>query len=210
MKILAISDLEVPALYSPLVLERFRDIDLLVSCGDLSYSYQDYIHSMLNCRLCYVRGNHKGQEEQSENGFLAGPTGGIDLHRQVYRDSDSGVLLAGIQGCLRYNKGGNQYSQAGMWWMVWGMVPALMLNKLRFGRFLDIFVSHAPPWKIHDKEDLPHQGIKAYRWLIRVFQPAFHLHGHIHVYRQDEVTETQLGTTRVVNAYGFRMIEYQP
>ena len=31
MKILAISDLEVPALYSPLILERFPQVDLVVS-----------------------------------------------------------------------------------------------------------------------------------------------------------------------------------
>ena len=207
MKILAISDQEVPALYSPLILERFREIDLVVSCGDLSYSYLDYIHSMLNCRLCYVRGNHC-RDEQSETGSISGPAGGIDLHRQMYREPESGLLLAGVQGSLSYNRGHNQYTQADMWWMVWGMVPALLVNKMRFGRFVDIFVSHSPPWKIHDKDDLPHRGIKAFRWLIKAFQPAYHLHGHIHVYRQDEVTETQVGPTRVINAYGFRLIDY--
>jgi len=83
----------------------------------------------------------------------------------------------------------------------------LMLNKLRYGRALDILVTHSPPWKIHDDNDLPHQGIKAFRWLIDVFKPTYHLHGHIHVYRRDVVTETQIGPTKVINTYGFRELE---
>jgi Icc-related predicted phosphoesterase len=88
------------------------------------------------------------------------------------------------------------------------MVPRLLLNRLLYGRALDIFVSHAPPWKIHDETDLPHQGIKAFRWLIDVFQPAYHLHGHIHVYHSNTITETQVKRTKVINAYGFRELDF--
>jgi Icc-related predicted phosphoesterase len=70
-------------------------------------------------------------------------------------------------------------------------------------RYLDIFISHAPPWGIHDQPDLPHQGIKAFRWLIETFQPRYHFHGHIHVYRKDQQTATQLGRTTVLNTYGY-------
>jgi hypothetical protein len=55
--------------------------------------------------------------------------------------------------------------------------------------------------------DLPHQGIDAFRWLIQVFKPAYFFHGHIHVYRPDTVTETFVEETRVINTYGFRMTE---
>jgi Icc-related predicted phosphoesterase len=208
MRILAVSDQEIPILYSPHILERFREIDLVIGCGDLSYSYQEYIHSMLNCPLYYVRGNHAVAEEFGVDMALREPPGGVDLHGRVVRDREKGLLLAGIEGSLLYNYGRYQYSQADMWQMVWSLVPMLLWNKLRYGRYLDIFVSHAPPFGIHDKEDLPHQGIKAFRWLIDVFKPAYHLHGHIHIYRQDDITETAVKGTQVINTYGYRLVEF--
>jgi hypothetical protein len=72
-----------------------------------------------------------------------------------------------------------------------------------YGRYLDIFISHAPPWGIHDQPDLPHQGIKAFRWLLETFRPRYHFHGHIHVYRQDVQTVSQYLSTTVINTYGF-------
>jgi Icc-related predicted phosphoesterase len=95
-----------------------------------------------------------------------------------------------------------------MWYLVYKLVPKLIFNKIRYGRFLDIFLSHAPPWKIHDQDDLPHQGIKAFRWLIKVFKPTYHLHGHIHVYRNDAVTMTRYMNTDVVNCYGYKELNF--
>ena len=205
MKILSVSDVELGFIYSPLIIDRFKDVDLVISCGDLPYYYLEYIISLLNVPLYYVRGNHASPIESGSGGDRSSPWGAIDLHQKVRRAAN-GLLLAGIEGSVRYNLGPYQYSQGEMWWMVWKLVPGLFLNKLRFGRYLDIFVSHAPPWQIHDKTDLPHQGIKAFRWLIDVFQPAYHLHGHIHVYRQDEVTESLEKNTWVVNTYGYRVL----
>jgi Icc-related predicted phosphoesterase len=91
-----------------------------------------------------------------------------------------------------------------MWKHVFSLVPGLLYNRLVYGRFLDVFVTHAPPAGIHDRDDLTHQGINAFRWLIRVFQPAYHFHGHIHIYRPDEVTETLFGSTRVINTFSYR------
>jgi Icc-related predicted phosphoesterase len=66
--------------------------------------------------------------------------------------------------------------------MVLGLIPALLWNKLLRGRYLDIFVTHSAPEKIQDDTDLPHRGIRAFRWLIKVFKPRLHLHGHVHLY----------------------------
>jgi Icc-related predicted phosphoesterase len=93
-----------------------------------------------------------------------------------------------------------------MWSMVMQLVPALMWNKIRYGRFLDIFVTHAPPWGIHDDTDAAHQGVKAFNWLIETFQPAYHIHGHIHVYNPHMITETKVGKTLVLNTYGYRKL----
>jgi len=83
-----------------------------------------------------------------------------------------------------------------------------VMNRIRYGRYLDIFVSHAPPWKINDADDLPHRGIKAFVWLIQTFKPAYHLHGHVHIYRQDIPRMNQVGATWVINTCGYQIIEW--
>lgn len=203
MKILSVSDIELGLIYSSRIAERFYDVDLVISCGDLPYYYLEFIVSALNVPLYHVRGNHASKVEITEFGDRSEPWGAINLHRRVKQD-DTGLLLAGVEGSIQYNYGPQQYSQSEMWMMVFMMTPALFLNKLRHGRYLDVFVSHAPPWKIHDMEDRPHQGVKAFRWFDLVFKPQVHLHGHIHVYRQDSVTQTQFEKTLVMNTYGYR------
>jgi Icc-related predicted phosphoesterase len=206
MKILSISDIELGFIYSPQIKQRFRDIDLVISCGDLPYFYLEYIISTLDRPLYYVRGNHAARMEIGAVQDRHFPWGGTNLHERHVRD-DSGLLLSGIEGSLRYNTGPYQYTQNQMWMMVFSLIPGLLINRLRFGRYLDIFVTHAPPWKLHDADDLPHQGIKAFRWFINVFQPTYFLHGHIHVYCQDTVTHSWVNKTQVMNTYGFREFE---
>jgi uncharacterized protein len=206
MKILAVSDVELGLIYNPAIRERFGMVDLVLSCGDLPYYYLEFIISMLDVPLYYVRGNHAHSVEKTVAGDRSGPWGGFDLHRRTCRD-DTGLLMAGIEGCLQYNFGPHQYSQTDMWRMVVLMTPALLLNRLRYGRYLDVFVTHASPWKIHDQDDRPHQGIKAFRWFDRVFKPRLHLHGHIHLYRQNTITETMVTGTRIINTFGYRVID---
>ncbi len=208
MRILAISDEELGIIYNPQIRERFKHIDLAISCGDLPYYYLEYIISMLDINLYYVRGNHAREVEYTSGGRRTAPWGAIDLHRQTVRDS-SGLLLTGIQGSVRYNTGPYQYSQVEMWRMVFQLIPRLMTNRLLYGKYLDIFVTHASPWQIHDKPDRPHVGIKAFRWFDQVFKPSMHLHGHIHIYRNDEITETQFQNTRIINVFGYKEIEYE-
>jgi hypothetical protein len=208
MKILAVSDIELDMIYSPLIAQRFKDVDLIIGCGDLPYYYLEYMISMLNRPLYYVRGNHAPRFfEEGTGGERTSPWGGIDLHRSVRRDS-SGLLMAGIEGSLNYNNGRYQYSQGQMWSMIFAMIPRLWFNRIVYGRYLDIFVTHAPPWHIHDKEDLPHQGIKAFRWFLRVFQPTYHLHGHIHIYQQYDITDSVYCNTRVINTYGYKTLTF--
>ncbi|MCI0520018.1 MAG: metallophosphoesterase [Chloroflexi bacterium] len=204
MKILAVSDIVLPFIYSPQIRARFQGVDLTLGCGDLPYYYQEYILTALNCPLFFVRGNHDHRTEETE-GVRSQPGGGVDLHRRVVKVNN--LWLAGVEGSLRYREGYYQYSQGEMWEHVLSLVPRLLWNQAAHGRALDIFVTHAPPEGLHDRSDLPHQGIRAFRWLDRVFQPRLHLHGHVHRYRPDEEGDSLLGKTRVVNAYGYQEIE---
>lgn len=206
MNLLTVSDKECSIIYCTRIKKYFGDIDLAVSCGDLSYYYLEYIVSSLNVPLYYVRGNHVNKIEYGCAGPRENPWGAINLHKKSLRDPLSGLLFAGIEGSLRYNFGDYQYTQSQMWSMVMTLVPSLIFNKMRYGRYLDIFVSHAPPWGIHDQKDRAHQGIKAFTWLIKSFQPTYHLHGHVHVYRPDQTVETQLGNTLILNTYGYRKL----
>jgi len=206
MKILSVSDVVDPILYSPGLTRRCGKVDLLISCGDIPMDYLEYISSVLGVSLHYVHGNHVRDKDETDHTDLHQTFGGIDLHRNVIRHA-SGALLAGIEGCLRYRGGKYLYSQTEMWMMVFGLVPGLLRNRIQYGRYLDIFVTHAPEWHIHDDDDLPHRGIKAFNWLVKVFQPKYNLHAHVHVYRPDIATETRVGETRIINTYGYKILD---
>jgi Icc-related predicted phosphoesterase len=191
------------SIYSNHIRNRFSDIDCVLACGDLPYYYQEFIISSLDVPLFFVRGNHDPRVEYSSHGECTYPHGGIDLHRRVLRSH--GFLVAGVQGSIRYSKSSKfQYSQFQMWQHVVRLFPGLLWNRLFYGRSLDVFVSHAPPWGIHDGPDLPHIGIKAFRWLIYTFKPHYHFHGHIHVYKPNMITETLVGQTKVINSFGYK------
>ena len=208
MKILAVSDVENGLILSQSCRERFKDARLAISCGDLPFDYLEYIINTLEIPLYFVFGNHthsagKGQEVQNQI-----PWGAVNLHMRTRQD-ETGVLLAGLEGCLVYNYGPHQYSQEDMWLKAFRLIPGLLINRLRYGRYLDIFVTHAPPWKIHDQDDLPHRGLKAFRWILKSFHPAFHLHGHIHIYNTRTVRETLFHQTRVLNVYGYKEFSFE-
>jgi Icc-related predicted phosphoesterase len=208
MNILAVSDVELGIIYNPTIANRFKNVDVVISAGDLPYFYLEFIVSTLDKPLYYVLGNHSNQREIGVGTERDAPQGAINLHRRSQRDA-SGLLLAGLEGSLKYNNGPCQYTQSEYWQMAWLLAPQLLLNRIQYGRYLDVFVTHAAPAGIHDMDDLPHRGIRAFNWIIRVFQPAFLIHGHIHLYRNDVAWYTQVGPTTVINAYGYREFAYE-
>ena len=134
---------------------------------------------------------------------------GTNLHRRVIRHQ--GLLVAGLEGCRRYKPAAPfQYGEREVRWQVFSLMQRLRLNRLRYGRQLDILVTHAPPRGIHDAEDLPHQGFAPYLTLLRASRPALMIHGHTHIYNRNNVTETNLGATRIINTYGYRVLELTP
>ncbi len=206
MRVLSISDKIISFIYSPQVKAKFGHVDFVIACGDLPYYYQEFIVSSLNVPLFFVRGNHDPVKEISEKRTREHPWGAVDLHRRTV--NHDGVLLAGVEGSIRYKSEGDfQYTQSQMWNHILRLVPYLFFNKVVHGRYLDILVTHAPPWGIHDQDDLPHQGIKAFRWLIREFKPRYHFHGHTHVYRPDTDVKTAFEDTLVINTYGYQETE---
>lgn len=58
MRILAIADVEEPWLYDHLDRHRLDEADLIISCGDLSARYLEFVATMARVPLLYVPGNH--------------------------------------------------------------------------------------------------------------------------------------------------------
>lgn len=199
MKILALSDEEVGFLYTPTLREALGDVGLIVGCGDLPARYLEYVVTQLNVPLVYVPGNHDPDEIDVP--------GGSDVDGRVVRVQ--GLTIGGLGGSRRYkNEGRHQYTEGQMQWRVVQMGSRMVLRRLRRGRGLDLLVCHAPPLGIHDGVDLAHQGFAAFRSFLTAFRPALMLHGHSHAQRNVETTDTRFLSTRVLNVYPYRLIEW--
>lgn len=208
MKILTVSDKVDELLYSPAIKRLFSDVDVVLSCGDLPHPYLEYIVTMLGGPLFYVVGNHalELRQEYTPHEVWVYPQGCENVHGRVVRYRK--LLLAGLEGSMRYNENPDfQYTEQEMSWMVWRLAPALLWNRIRYGRYLDILMTHAPPLGIHDQPDLTHRGFRALCRAMDLFRPRFLIHGHVHVYNPLQPTETTYHSTRVINTYGYRTLE---
>jgi uncharacterized protein len=221
VKILAVSDEVVDFLYSPRIKDRYSDVDLVLGCGDVPYYYLEFLVTMLNVPLFYVAGNHDQKSQYLSDGRIIQTAEGCEpldghvvrLGRESHVPALAGaatpLLLAGLGGSMRYNNHGiNQYSEPEMTTRAARLAPALLMNRLRYGRFLDILVTHSPPYGIHDEPDLAHTGFRAFRRMMDVFRPGLLLHGHAHVYRADAVTHSLYKDTQVINVYPYRLLEW--
>jgi Predicted phosphoesterases, related to the Icc protein len=218
MKILCVSDQIDPLVYSSNIKERYKDVDIVISAGDLPMEYLDFIVSSLNKPVYFIFGNHNLNEyplyhKTSGPRPLAHQGGDPDeaSHGTTYIGfktiRDSGLLIAGVSGSLRYNAGLNQYTDGQMKRKLLGLLPALIMNKIRYGRFLDVLVTHASPEGIHDKSDPCHRGFKSFIWFMRVFKPRFLVHGHIHLYDLQDIRVSRFLETTVINAYSHYILD---
>ena len=205
MKTLAVSDEVVERLYSLCQSGHFREIELILGCGDLSYPYLENLLTFLNIPLFYVPGNH--DPTHNPNNPLAHVEGGSNLDLKMVRFKT--FLIGGFGGCIRYRPDGtNQYSQGEAYLRAYRLLPRLLLNRINYGRALDILITHSPPFGIHDEETHAHQGLKAINWLLRVAKPRYHFHGHTHFQRRNlSPSETTLGLTKIINVFPYKVIE---
>ena len=80
MKVLCISDNEIYGLYEGWTgeeAEKLKDVGLILSAGDLSPEYLEFLVTMLNVPLLYVRGNHDSRYDEEP------PEGCIDIDDKV-------------------------------------------------------------------------------------------------------------------------------
>ena len=209
-KILAVADEVDESLYGD-KLETIKP-DLVVSCGDLPFEYLEYLVSRVNVPLLYVPGNHDPNLRPPDTTWsplqfetpVPGPPGCENVDGRVMEVS--GLRVAGLGGSLRYNRGDNQYSQAQMQRRVLSLELWIRLKRVRGGRKLDVFITHAPPFDVTEAEDAAHVGFVAFHRIIRNLHPILLVHGHIHPYGKTQ-PERQIDGTRIVNAVPSRLIE---
>ncbi len=217
MKLLCISDHIDPIIYSAGLKTRFADVDLVLSAGDLSLDYYDFIVSTLNKPLYFVFGNHhlegRARFHRPADPFERSPgrweegAGATYLQGRVVRAK--GLIIAGLGGSIWYNGGENQFTDFGMFLSILRLLPLLLWNRAVRGRFLDILVTHSPPYGINDLPDPCHTGFRIFLWFLRVFKPRFHIHGHVHLYDRNAAREARYAATTIINAYDHTLIEME-
>lgn len=214
IKILCVADEVDLLVYSSSIRERFGDVDLVLSAGDLPGEYLGFIATMLNKPIVSVAGNHDPEDRMPRSSLMG--SAGAYFDQAIDRSSlgrvsfgirkEEGVSILGLPGSMLYNGGPNQYSDFSMWMRIICLVPRLFLGRLMKGRGVDIILAHSPPKGIHEGMDLCHQGFSSFRWLIDLAAPSYFIHGHVHVYDNRELREKNLGLTTVVNVYGHRVL----
>lgn len=205
VKILVLSDEVVERLYSLCTSGHFSEIELILGCGDLPYPYLENLLTFLNLPLFYVPGNH--DPTYNPNNHLAQAEGGSNLDLKITRYKK--FLIGGFGGSIRYRPDGtNQYTQTEAYFRAFRLLPRLLLNRINYGRSLDILITHSPPYGIHDDETQSHQGLRAINWIHRLAKPRYHFHGHTHFQRGNlSPNETTKNLTKIVNVFPYKIIE---
>ena len=117
------------------------------------------------------------------------------------------MVLAGLSGSRLYSGGPNQYTERQMRRRARALSARILLRKLAGRPVPQIFVTHAPPFGLGDREDPAHIGFEAFLGLIDQHKPSIWLHGHVHLYGPDQKRVLRRGETKVINVFGHRILE---
>ncbi len=195
MKILLVSDKEDSYIWDYFDSERFKDIELMISCGDLKAEYLSFLVTMINAPLFYVPGNHN-------TSYIKEPPGGcVSIHDQLVNYNN--IRLLGLGGCRRYNYGEFQYSEDQVRNRILKLTPKIWWNK-----GFDILVTHSPAYPLGDGKDLAHVGFKSYVELIDKYSPRYFVHGHQHLNYNISPRISKYKNTTIINAYGYYILDY--
>lgn len=211
LRVLAVSDEVDQRIYSPSIRERMDDIDMVISCGDLPATYLEFLTDALRKEVYYVLGNHAEEiTREGARGTPRHPEGCIDVGFKVVRDPLTGLIIAGLPGSPRYSdRDPVQYTEFQMFWEMLRMAPRLLLNKIKYGRALDLLVTHSPPRDVGDREDAAHRGFLCMHKFIERWKPKYQLHGHIHIYDRTTETKHTLHSTKVINVYPYQRLDLE-
>ena len=157
MKILLVSDHEEPYLWDYYRPGHLSGVDLILSAGDLKASYLEFLVTMANRPLVYVRGNHDGLYETH-------PPEGCDCAEDKLLKV-RGLRILGLGGSGWYSGGSNQYTERQMRRRI-----RRLCWKIKWAGGVDIILAHAPARGYGDDDSPAHRGFEAFLPLIDKLQ----------------------------------------
>ncbi len=167
MKILVVSDEESRSLWEHYSPKKLEGVDMIISCGDLSADYLEFLATMVKCPVLYVPGNHDYR-------YTEHPPGGCEnIDGRIFEYN--GLRIFGLGGAMKYKPGPYMYTENEMKMRILRAQPAILKHS-----GFDILVTHAPAAGYGDLSDLPHKGYECFNGLLCRCRPSYMLHGHVH------------------------------
>lgn len=194
MKILVVSDIESTYIWDFFDKANFKDIECVISCGDLKASYLSFLVTMLAVPVFYVHGNHDKQ-------YLKTPPEGCDcIEDKVIKFR--GLKIAGLGGSIEYRGGPFQYKEAQMQKRVKKLIRHSKED-------IDIFVSHAPAFGLGDDPTSQcHIGFQCFHQIYDSLKPKIHLYGHNHfTYSSHSKRIIEHNNIQLINGYNYYILE---
>jgi Icc-related predicted phosphoesterase len=203
MRILTVSDrVEKSFLKEHLLRKKCAGVRLILACGDLPSYYLEYLLNSLNVPLYYAPGNHDEELHLKKKPFASGCES-IDERVIAFK----GWLFGGLGGAFHYRNGKYLYTEKQMQRKVRRMIPRMALNKIKYKRYLDILITHAPPFGIHDDKTLAHRGFKEFLKFMKRYRPAYLIHGHTAPDAENEMATSHYLSTRIMNTNNYRILD---
>ena len=194
MKILAVSDEPSPRYYDYYHPGSLANFDLILSCGDLSPQYLEFLVTMAHCPVIYVHGNHDEIYKREPEGCICADDTIVEY---------GGLRILGLGGSYRYRNGTYMYTERQML----HRIHRLWLRIMRRKGF-DILLTHAPARGVNDFDTLTHRGFECFNMLLERFKPRYFVHGHIHRNYDINIPQRiQKGSTTVINAFEYCIID---
>ena len=230
MKILLISDTEERSLWdnwTEATARSLADVDFILSAGDLKAEYLEFLVTMLNVPLVYVRGNHDGQYDER-------PPEGCENAEDTIVELECGkgtsgqrVRILGLGGSMRYREGApDMYTEREMEERI-RKAERIIRKRRMTGRIkslvrpagtgsskkdepaFDILLTHAPCRGYGDMEDLPHRGFECFNVLLNKYSPQLHCYGHVHKeYGRIDRRLSHPSGTLLINGSGYQIIDF--
>jgi Icc-related predicted phosphoesterase len=195
LKILVLADIESKYLWDFFEKKKLDGIDLILSAGDLSAEYLEFLATFALCPILYVHGNHDTKYEKKP------PQGCICIDDDIFEYN--GLKILGLGGSMCYNYGLFQYTDKEMKKRYMRLLPKLWKSK-----GIDILLTHAPAYGLNDGADLPHKGFEVFRTILDKYEPKLFVHGHVHLnYGREHKREDMYKNTKVINAFEKYIVE---
>lgn len=184
MKLLLIADNEERYLWDDWnqnTRKELSDVGLILSAGDLDADYLEFLVTMLNVPLVYVRGNHDGHYD------VKPPEGCIDADGEIIEVScgkgavKEKIRILGLGGSMRYKDySDDMYTEEEMAWRIAHLQKVFLRERLKGKKGFDILLTHAPCKGYGDMEDIAHTGFECFNRFLSKHQPKLHVYGHVH------------------------------